>query len=172
MPAMGLSRRERLGLFLHRELDHRLTPIGVAVMRRTRGGIARPWKVDALLLTTRGRRTGRERTVVLQWFRDGDAMVVVAANDGGDSDPAWYLNLVAEPRARVEVEGRRVDVSAEVLSAEASAAFWPRILERSPEYERYRRATDRSFPVIRLVPIHSSDRAAGQVDERDPTSLR
>lgn len=153
MPAVGLSRKERLGLFLHRELDHRLTPLGVAVMRRTRGGIARPWKVDALLLTTRGRRSGRERTVVLQWFRDGQAMVVVAANDGGDADPAWYLNLVDEPRAQVEVEGRRLMVRAEILTPDAATAFWPRILERSPEYERYRRATDRPFPVVRLVPV-------------------
>lgn len=156
MPAVGLSRKERLGLFLHRELDHRLTPLGVAVMRRTRGGIARPWKVDALLLTTRGRRSGRERTVVLQWFRDDEAMVVVAANDGGDADPAWYLNLVAEPRARVEVEGRRIMVRAEILTPDATTAFWPRILERSPEYERYRRATDRPFPVVRLVAVPPS----------------
>jgi deazaflavin-dependent oxidoreductase (nitroreductase family) len=151
--APRLSRRERLGLFLHRELDHRLTPLGVAVFRRTKGAVAKPWKVDALLLTTRGRRSGRERTVVLQWFRDGEAMVVVAANDGGSADPAWYLNLVAEPSARVEVEGRRIEVRAEVLSDDESAAWWPRILERSPEYERYRRATVRPFPVVRLVPV-------------------
>ncbi len=148
-----LSRRERLGLSLHRELDRRLSPLGVAVFRRTKGAVAKPWKVDALLLTTRGRRTGRERTVVLQWFRDGEAMIVVAANDGGSADPAWYLNLVAEPRARVEVEGRRTEVRAEVLSAAASAAWWPRILERSPDYERYRRATERPFPVVRLAPF-------------------
>jgi deazaflavin-dependent oxidoreductase (nitroreductase family) len=151
--APRLSRRERLGLFLHRELDHRLTPLGVAVFRRTKGAVAKPWKVDALLLTTRGRRSGRERTVVLQWFRDGEAMVVVAANDGGSADPAWYLNLVAEPSARVEVEGRRIEVRAEVLSDDESAAWWPRILERSPEYERYRWATDRPFPVVRLAPV-------------------
>jgi deazaflavin-dependent oxidoreductase (nitroreductase family) len=151
--AARLSRRERLGLFLHRELDHRLSPLGVAVFRRTKGAVAKPWKVKALLLTTRGRRSGRQRTVVLQWFRDGEAMVVVAANDGGAADPAWYLNLVADPRARVEVEGRPIEVRAEVLSAEASAAWWPIILDRSPEYERYRRATGRPFPVVRLVPV-------------------
>jgi deazaflavin-dependent oxidoreductase (nitroreductase family) len=157
--ARPLSRRERIALFLHRELDHRLTPLGVAVFRRTKGGIAKPWKVDALLLTTRGRRTGKERTVVLQWFRDrdgdgdGEAMVVVAANDGGERDPAWYRNLAAEPRARVEVAGRRIQVRAEILDPDAALAWWPRILERSPEYERYRRATDRPFPVVRLAPV-------------------
>ncbi len=165
MPGVGLSRRERLGLFLHRELDRRLSPLGVAVMRRTRGGIARPWKVDALVLTTRGRRTGRERSVVLQWFRGGEAMIVIAANDGGDAYPGWYHNLVAEPRARAEVEGRTVEVRAEELPATDAEAWWPRILERSPDYARYRRATERPFPIVRLVPLGpeaapSSDGAA------------
>lgn len=150
--ASGLTRRERIALFLHRELDHRLSPLGVWVFRRTKGDVARPFKVDALLLTTRGRRSGRERTVVLQYFRDDPAFVVVAANDGWATDPAWYLNLVAEPAARVEIHGRRIAVRAEVLPPGESAAWWPRILERSPEYERYARATARPFPVVRLVP--------------------
>lgn len=148
-----LSRRERIGLYLHRELDRRLTPLGVWVFRRTKGGIAKPWKVDALLLTTRGRRSGRERTVVLQYFRDDPAMVVVAAADGGAAHPAWYLNLRADPAARVEVAGREIAVRAEVLSDDEAAAWWPRILARSPDYERYARATDRVFPVVRLVPV-------------------
>jgi deazaflavin-dependent oxidoreductase (nitroreductase family) len=147
-----LSRRERIGLLLHRELDRRLSPLGVWVFRGTKGGVAKPWKVDALLLTTRGRRSGRERTVVLQYFRDDPAMVVIAANDGGTTHPAWFLNLVAEPAARVEVDGRSIPVRAEVLPPDEAAAWWPRILARSPEYERYARATDRAFPVVRLVP--------------------
>jgi deazaflavin-dependent oxidoreductase (nitroreductase family) len=109
--------------------------------------------VDALLLTTRGRRSGRERTVVLQYFRDGDSMVLAAANDGGASHPGWYHNLRSEPAARVEVMGRALAVRAVVLPPDEAAAFWPRILARDPTYERYRRATDRSIPVVRLVPL-------------------
>ena len=41
--------------------------------------------IDALLLTTHGRRSGKERTVVLQYFPDGDDLVLAAANDGGSS---------------------------------------------------------------------------------------
>lgn len=155
--ARPLSRLERLKLRIGRTADHRLSPLGVWVYRQTRGGITRPWKVDALLLTTHGRRSGRDRTVVLQFFRDGEAMAVVAANDGGASDPAWYLNLLAEPVARVEVMGRTLPVRAEVLPPEASQAFWQgRILARAPTYEQYRRATERPFPVVRLVPTTPS----------------
>jgi deazaflavin-dependent oxidoreductase (nitroreductase family) len=148
----GLSRLERIGLFLHREFDHRLTPLGVWVFRRTRGAIARPWKVDALLLTTRGRHSRRERTVVLQFFPDGDAMIVAATNDGGRTHPAWYLNIRAEPSAHVEVMGNRRAVRAEELAPDDAAEWWQRILRRDPSYERYGRSAGRTFPIIRLVP--------------------
>ncbi len=147
-----LSRAERIGLFLHRGLDKRLAPLGIWVMRRTRGGIARRWKVDVLLLTTRGRRSGRERVVVLQFFPDGDAMVVTAANGGGTSNPGWYFNLHADSTARVEVAGRTIPVRAEELPPEAAAEWWQRIVRRDPSYARYERATGRTFPVVRLVP--------------------
>ena len=150
--AAGLSRKERVGLSIHRGLDKRLSRLGVWVMRRTKGGIAGPWKVDALLLTTRGRRSGRERTVVLQFFPDAGAMIVAAANDGGAEHPSWYLNLKAEPTASVEVAGRRIPVRAEELPGEEAVAWWQRILDRSPSYERYARATSRQIPILRLVP--------------------
>jgi deazaflavin-dependent oxidoreductase (nitroreductase family) len=150
-PARRLSRRERLVLDLHRNLDRWLSPLGVWVFRRTKGGVAKPWNVDALLLTTRGRRSGRDRTVVLQYFPDEDAMVVTAANDGGDAYPGWYLNLRSEPAARVEVNGRVIPVRAEELSPEETVGWWPRIVERDPHYARYRRATSRPFPILRLV---------------------
>lgn len=169
---MGITDRERVALAIHRGLDRWLTPLGVWVFRRTRGGIARPWKVDALLLTTRGRRSGKTRTVVLQYFSDGKAMVVAGANDGGATHPGWYHNLRADPAAQVEVEGRPIAVRAEVLPPDEATTWWRRIVERSPTYERYARATDRTFPVIRLVPVIGSgrDAAAGPAPARSITS--
>jgi F420H(2)-dependent quinone reductase len=78
--------------------------------------------------------------------------VVVAANDGAESDPDWYLNLAAEPSASVEVEGRRMAVRADEMPADGTASWWRRIVEISPEYERYARDTSRRFAVMRLVP--------------------
>lgn len=148
---VGVSRKERLGLLVHRLLDKWLTPLGVWVMRRTKGRMADRFKVDAFVLTTVGRRSGRTRSVVLQFFPDGDSFIVAAANDGGARHPAWYLNLKASPVARVEVNGQRLDVRAEELAADEANEWWARILERSPEYERYARATARTIPILRLV---------------------
>ena len=153
-----LSDKERAGLLVHRLLDRWLNPLGVWVYRRTKGGVAKPWHVDALLLTTRGRRSGRDRTVVLQFFPDGEAMVVTATNDGADASPAWYLNLQAKPEARVEVNGRSVAVRAEELPLEQADLWWSRIVERAPSYARYRRATSRPFPILRLVPAPPDER--------------
>jgi len=147
-----LSRRDRLVLFIHRELDHRLSPIGVWLMRRTKGSITARFRVDALVLTTTGRKSGRARNVVLQSFPDGEAMIVVATNDGGATHPAWYLNLVAGGPAQVEISGRRYDVSVSELTGEEAERWWARILERSPEYERYELLARRRFPIIRLRP--------------------
>jgi deazaflavin-dependent oxidoreductase (nitroreductase family) len=157
-PIRGISSKERIGLFIHRGLDRWLSPLGVWVFRRTKGGVAKPWKVNALLLTTRGRRSGRERTVVLQYFPDGADIVVAAANDGGERHPAWYLNLVADQSARVEIEGRTIEVRAEELGADEARTWWRQIVLKSPDYERYARATTRTIPILRLVPIDPSPR--------------
>lgn len=111
-----------------------------------------PRELHVLLLTTRGRRSGKSRTVVLQYFPDGAAMIVAAANDGGASHPGWYFNLVADPSARVEIGGAAVPIVAAELSPDESADWWDRILERDPSYERYARATARSIPIVRLTP--------------------
>jgi deazaflavin-dependent oxidoreductase (nitroreductase family) len=154
------TRRERVALTVHRELDHRLSAVGVWALRRTRGSLANRWGVNALLLTTTGRRTGRERTVVLQYFPDGDGMIVAAANDGGATDPAWYLNLVEHPSATAEVRGMRIPVIARELPEEAGAAWWDRILLAAPDYERYARATSRRIPIVRLTPVPAPPRDA------------
>jgi deazaflavin-dependent oxidoreductase (nitroreductase family) len=151
-PQPPLSRFARLKLSIHRALDKHLSSLGVWVMRRSKGGVAKAWKVNAVPLTTRGRKSGRERAVVLQNFPDGDAMVVVAANDGGAAPPAWYLNLSSSPDAVVEVSGRRIPVHAPELEGDEGAKWWQRILAAAPAYGLYRRATTRRFPILRLVP--------------------
>ncbi len=122
-------------------------------MRLTKGRIARLWHRRVLILTTRGRKSGLERTVPLQFFPDGDRMTVVAANSGLPSPPGWSFNLMADPRARVEVGDRTQQVRAEELPADEAAACWPRALQAAPDYARYPKRTSRRIPLIRLVTV-------------------
>ena len=108
---------------------------------------------ELLLLTTRGRTSGQPRTVPLQSFRDGDDLVVVAANNGQAINPGWYYNLKATPWAQVELMGRVLQVCAEELPADEAAVFWRRLAQIAPAYARTQQQTPRAIPLMRLVPM-------------------
>ena len=78
---------------------------------------------------------------------------MVASQGGAPKHPTWYFNLTADPRARVEVAGRTLQVRAEELAVDEAAAFWPRVLQKAPDYAKYPRRTSRRIPLIRLVPV-------------------
>jgi deazaflavin-dependent oxidoreductase (nitroreductase family) len=150
--AQPLPAIERIKTRIEHEVDTRSVRLAAMLLRLTKGRIVRLWRRQALLLTTRGRKSGQERTVPLQFFADGADMIVVAANSGLPSPPGWYFNLTANPVARVEVGDRTLQVRAEELSREQAAAFWPRVLQIAPDYARYPRRTSRRLPLVRLVP--------------------
>jgi deazaflavin-dependent oxidoreductase (nitroreductase family) len=108
--------------------------------------------VPVLLLTTTGRKTGKQRTTPLLYVEDGDRYVVVASAGGAPSHPAWYLNLRSSPAATVEVGGRRLAVSAETASPEARARLWPRVTQMWRPYDDYQAKTSREIPVVILSP--------------------
>ncbi len=144
----GMSRTDRIVLWLEHEGNKRLRRLGTALLRRSNG--VGPRGRNVLILTTRGRRSGRDHAVLLQFFPDGESMIVVAANSGRAAQPDWYVNLLATPTARIEIRGRVVAVHAEPLPAHEATAFWPSILRRAPTYARYRAATSRTIPLVRL----------------------
>ncbi|GIH96342.1 nitroreductase/quinone reductase family protein [Planobispora siamensis] len=149
--ARSLSSGERLRMRIEHEVDTRSVGFGVWLLRLTRGRAAHLWRRQALVLTTRGRRTGRERTVPLQFFPDGDDVIVVAANSGLPSPPGWYFNLTAASGARVEVDGLTRHVRARELTAPEADAFWPRVLDAAPDYARFSRRLGRRPPLVRLT---------------------
>jgi F420H(2)-dependent quinone reductase len=150
------TRWERFKTRVEHEADTRSVRLGVWLLRRSRGRLARLWHRQVLILTTRGRRSGRERVVPLQFFPDGDRMIVVAANSGLPSHPGWYFNLMANSRALVEVAGNIVPVRAQELTPDEAAVFWPRVLRAAPDYARYPRRTSRRLPLVRLIPVPRS----------------
>ena len=105
-----------------------------------------------LLLTTTGRKSGAARTVPLTYMADGDRYVLVASNGGADRDPAWWLNLEASPRARVQVGPRTLAVVAHRADAAERARLWPRLKAMNPFYAAYEQITAREIPVVVLEP--------------------
>ena len=102
---------------------------------------------DSLLITTRGRRTGRLRRTALYYGRDGDRYVLVATGD-----PAWYRNVLAHPAVVLQV---RTDVFG-ALARPAEAGERPRLWELMvavfPKYTAYEREAGRPLPIVVVTP--------------------
>jgi deazaflavin-dependent oxidoreductase (nitroreductase family) len=119
--------------------------------RLTRGRLGRnlgPHPI--LLLTTSGRRSGRPHTVPLLYLRvDGD-LAVIASFAGHPRHPDWYLNLLAEPRARVQLDGAQFAVNSRVATPEERPRLWALALAEYAGYAGYQDRTDRAIPVVLL----------------------
>lgn len=121
---------------------------------RLSGGraVGRVWNLSILLLTTTGRKSGASRTTPLCYFSDGDNLVVVASNGGMDWFPDWWLNLLSEPRATVEIGRSRRAVVARPASPEERARLWAALVAVAPGYLEYERRTSREIPLGILQP--------------------
>ena len=103
-----------------------------------------------LLLSTTGRRSGKERTVPLGFFEDGGAWVITASNAGFDVHPGWFFNLRSDSRVRVEVGGKFSSAQAQIVDGEERARLWNRLISQSPGYARYEKSTKRVIPLVAL----------------------
>src|SRR5690348_1850257 len=59
--------------------------------------------MPVMLLTTIGRKTGKQRVTPVVYIRDGDSYVITAAYAGADKHPSWFVNLQANPKVMIEV---------------------------------------------------------------------
>jgi deazaflavin-dependent oxidoreductase (nitroreductase family) len=118
---------------------------GGRVGSRFRGG-------DVVLLTHRGRRSGRTFTTPLLHVRDGDDLVVAASNGGVDAEPQWWLNLQADPRGEAEVRGRRWPVVAAPVAEADRDRLWQALMDRCPTYDSYQAKVTRRIALVRLAP--------------------
>jgi|SRR5215207_1445976 len=109
--------------------------------------------LPTLLLTTRGRKSGRPRTVPLIYAPDGDAFVVTASNWGQRHHPAWSGNLLACADATVALSGRRnIPVRASLAEGAERDRVWPLVLRVWPAYDTYVERSGRAVRVFVLTP--------------------
>ena len=124
----------------------------VRVYRETDGERGYHWRgTTILLLTTRGRRSGEQRTTPLIHRTDGERWVVVASKGGAPAHPAWYENLLADANATIQVRGETVPVRASTATGEERARLWSLMSEVWPAYDDYQAKTEREIPVVVLT---------------------
>ena len=103
---------------------------------------------DSLLLTTRGRKSGKLRRTALFYVLDGDRYLVVGSAGGSARHPDWYLNLVEEPTVSVQVGAEKFEARARPADADEKPRLWKLVVEEFPAYESFQRKTKREIPVV------------------------
>jgi deazaflavin-dependent oxidoreductase (nitroreductase family) len=106
-----------------------------------------------LLLTTTGRRSGKQRTTPLLYLGDAGRYVVIASVGGAPKHPAWYLNLSANEAATIQSGSRKLAVNAQTASPEERARLWPLATQMYPGYDAYQARTSREIPLVILTPV-------------------
>lgn len=107
--------------------------------------------MEVVLLTTRGRKSGAQRTVPVVRYVEGDQSYVIASMGGQPQHPAWFFNIEANPDVEVQIGADRWRARAEVLPQEQRAGIWPKITAAMPNFAGYQKKTSRVIPVVRLV---------------------
>jgi deazaflavin-dependent oxidoreductase (nitroreductase family) len=106
-----------------------------------------------LLLTTTGAKSGKPHTTPIIYLSDEDRLIISATANGAPTHPAWYHNLLAQPKATVEVGDVRREMTAVITMGEERERLWGKTVARYPSFADYQRKTPRQIPVIVLQPL-------------------
>jgi F420H(2)-dependent quinone reductase len=133
----------RLAWYAHRAL-YRVSGGKVGLWR------ARSNRWGTLRLTTTGRRTNQERSVILGYLEDGPNLITMAMNGWADGEPAWWLNLQAHPNATVQLaDGPRL-VKARAAAGAERSRLWAMWREVEPNLDGYaaRRSSETALVIL------------------------
>ena len=131
----------------------------IPLYRLSRGLIGhRTAGITNLILTTKGRRSGEPRSVMLSYMADGDAYVIVASNGGASRPPAWWFNLQSCCGATVEVGGDTVEVEARTAPPHERERLWPMLKKANPFYAWHELNADREIAVVILAVAEENPR--------------
>lgn len=125
-----------------------------AIVKGTGGRIGGTgFGMPVVVLTTTGRKSGKQRTTMLTSpVHDDNRVVLVASYGGDDRHPAWFLNLRDNPDVELEMRGKKRPMRARVASAEEKEALWPDVTAAYKGYAQYQTKTERDIPLVILEP--------------------
>ena len=115
---------------------------------------ARVQRWGAMRVTTIGRRSGQERSVIVGYIEDGPNLVTLAMNGWGEGEPAWWLNLQAHPQARVQLRDVSREVVAHAATGQERARLWDRWRSLEKNLDGYARRRSTETAVVVLEPTH------------------
>ena len=109
-----------------------------ALIRASRGRFSMSGPaLPTMLLTTKGRRSGKDRTVPLHYVRDGKNLVAACENFGLKAASSWPKNLLADPKARIEIGGTAANYLSRPATEDEVARNMPRLIEMWPAHDSH-----------------------------------
>jgi deazaflavin-dependent oxidoreductase (nitroreductase family) len=108
--------------------------------------------MPVVLLTTRGRKSGKLRKTPLMRVEHNGEYAIVASLGGAPKNPVWYYNVVADPHVELQDGTSRQDMTAREVTGDERAVWWERAVAAYPDYADYQTKTDRQIPVFVLSP--------------------
>lgn len=129
-------------------------PIDTVLIPLSRGRFSMGPPGQTVLLTTTGRKSGKPRKASLAFMWEGDDLVVIASKGGADHHPAWYHNVLADPRVVTQTRAGIEDRLAREALGEERDKLFERMATAWPNFAAYQdRATNRKIPVVVLSAI-------------------
>jgi len=132
-----------------------------ALLRATRGRrglwLPKPDGWGTLLLVSTGRRSGKPREAILGYLEDGPNLVTLAMNGWGAAEPAWWLNLQAQPEATITLKDRRAVVHARAATGDERTRLWAAWQAHGDSVDGYATRRPGETAVVVLEPGTSGD---------------
>ena len=113
-------------------------------------GMDKEITVPALLLVTKGRKSGEKYLFPLFYGETGKSYYIVASKGGAPDHPGWYKNLTANPEVEVQVGSDRFRARARTAGPDEKPDLWREMVSIWPAYDDYQKRTDRDIPVVVL----------------------
>ena len=106
-----------------------------------------------MLVTMKGAKTGKARTIPLMHVPYGEGVIVVGSQGGAPKSPVGVKNLVTNPDVLVQCGGKKTRLRARQVDDAEKARLWPICVEHYPAYDDYQKRTDRNIPVFVCEPV-------------------
>jgi deazaflavin-dependent oxidoreductase (nitroreductase family) len=108
-------------------------------------------RFKVLILTTKGRKSGRIFSNPLGYFERDGGYFIVASNNGQEKNPSWYHNIKGNPEdVTIQVMDKTMKVKPEIVLGEARKSLYAWIASLAPNYGAYENQTSREIPLVFL----------------------
>lgn len=125
----------------------------VAEFRANAGRVGGAFEGRPLLLLHHvGAKSGTERVNPVAYQDVGGSYAIFASNNGRDTNPAWYHNVLASPDVTIEVGTATLKARAREAEGPERDEIWERQKELRPAFAEYETRTSRRIPVLVLEP--------------------